>query len=108
MALLSTMGLPSAPLTGLIPLLAAVQQLAQHIPRDPTGSTCAGNSSSWANNLAGVRASFDTGLGSHPLLGTPYQGWEFAHLISEPIARFLSKNEQMSDSLKQMSYSLIC
>ena len=35
------------------------------------------------------------------------QGWEFAHLISERIARFLSKNEQMSDSLKKMSDSLI-
>ena len=29
-----------------------------------------------------------------------FQGWEFAHLISERIARFLSKNERMSDSLK--------
>ena len=29
------------------------------------------------------------------------QGWKFAHLISERIARFLSKNEQMSDSLKK-------
>ena len=36
------------------------------------------------------------------------QGWEFAHLISERIARFLSKNERMSDSLKKMSDSLIC
>ena len=35
------------------------------------------------------------------------QGWEFAHLISERIACFLSKNEQMSTSLKKMSYSLI-
>ena len=35
------------------------------------------------------------------------QGWEFAHLISERIARFLSKNERMSDSLKKMSDSLI-
>ena len=35
------------------------------------------------------------------------QGWEFAHLISEPIALFLSKNERMSDLLKKMSYSLI-
>ena len=35
------------------------------------------------------------------------QGWEFAHLISERIARFLSKNERMSDSLKKMSNSLI-
>ena len=35
------------------------------------------------------------------------QGWEFAHLISERIAHFLSKNEQMSDSLKKMSDSLI-
>ena len=31
------------------------------------------------------------------------QGWEFAHLISEQIARFLSKIERMSDSLKKMS-----
>ena len=35
------------------------------------------------------------------------QGWEFAHLISERIARFLSKNERMSASLKKMSNSLI-
>ena len=35
------------------------------------------------------------------------QGWEFAHLISQRIARFLSKNEQMSNSLKKMSDSLI-
>ena len=35
------------------------------------------------------------------------QGWDFAHLISERIARFLSKNELMSDSLKKMSESLI-
>ena len=28
-------------------------------------------------------------------------GWEFAHLISERIARFLSKNERISDSLKK-------
>ena len=35
------------------------------------------------------------------------QGWEFAHLIPERIARFLSKNEQMSDSLKKMIHSLI-
>ena len=27
------------------------------------------------------------------------QGWEFAHYISERIARFLPKNERMSDSL---------
>ena len=27
------------------------------------------------------------------------QGWEFAHLFSEPNTGFLSKNEQMSDSL---------
>ena len=37
-----------------------------------------------------------------------YQGWEFAHLISERIAGFLSKKERMSDSLKKMSDSLIC
>ena len=36
------------------------------------------------------------------------QGWEFAHLISEQIACFLSKNERRSDSLKKMSDSLIC
>ena len=35
------------------------------------------------------------------------QGWEFAHLISKRIARFLSKNERMSDWLKKMSNSLI-
>ena len=35
------------------------------------------------------------------------QGWEFAYLISEWITRFLSKNEQMSYSLKKMSDSLI-
>ena len=35
------------------------------------------------------------------------QGWEFAHLISERIDHFLSKNEQMSASLKKMSNSLI-
>ena len=35
------------------------------------------------------------------------QGWEFAHLISERIARFLSKTEWMIDSLKKMSDSLI-
>ena len=29
------------------------------------------------------------------------QGWEFAHLFSERIARFLPKNEQMSDLLKK-------
>ena len=39
-------------------------------------------------------------------LYTLFQGWEFAHLISEQIARFLSKNERMSDSLKKMSDSL--
>ena len=37
----------------------------------------------------------------------PTQDWEFAHLISERIARFLSKNEQMSNSLIKMSDSLI-
>ena len=36
------------------------------------------------------------------------QGWEFAHRFSERIARFLPKNERMSDSLKKMSDSLIC
>ena len=32
---------------------------------------------------------------------TIYQGWEFAHRISERIARFLPKNEQISDLLKK-------
>ena len=36
------------------------------------------------------------------------QGWEFAHWFSGRIARFLPKNERMSDSLKKMSDSLIC
>ena len=31
---------------------------------------------------------------------TVTQGWEFAHRFSERIARFLPKNEQMSNSLK--------
>ena len=31
------------------------------------------------------------------------QGWEFAHLISERIARFLSKNERMSEFLALVS-----
>ena len=35
------------------------------------------------------------------------QGWEFAHRFSERIARFLPKNERMSDLLKKMSDSLI-
>ena len=35
------------------------------------------------------------------------QGLEFAHRFSERIARFLQKNEQMSDSLKKTSDSLI-
>ena len=35
-------------------------------------------------------------------------GWEFAHWVSEQIARFLRKNEQMSDSLKKTSNLLIC
>ena len=35
------------------------------------------------------------------------QGWEFARRFSERIACFLRKNEQMSDSLKKMSNSLI-
>ena len=33
------------------------------------------------------------------------QGWEFAHRISERIARFLLKNERMGDLLKKMSDS---
>ena len=37
-----------------------------------------------------------------------HHGWDFAHLFSERIARFLPKNEQMSDSLKKISNSLIC
>ena len=39
-----------------------------------------------------------------------FQGWEFAHLFSKRIARFLPKKEQMSDSLKkneQFTHSLI-
>ena len=36
------------------------------------------------------------------------QGWDFAHRFSERIAGFLRKNEQMSDSLKKTSDSLIC
>ena len=41
---------------------------------------------------------------------SPEQGWdwEFAQQFSERIARFLPKNEQMSDSLKKTSDSLIC
>ena len=35
------------------------------------------------------------------------QGWIFAHRFSERIARFLPKNERMSDLLKKMSNSLI-
>ena len=75
MALLTTMGQPSAPMTRIMTLtLPAVQYLAQHIHQDPTGSTPAGNSSSWAKNLAGVRDLIYTGFGLlHPLLGTPYQ-----------------------------------
>ena len=42
-----------------------------------------------------------------PVPAARAQGWEFAHLISERIAHFLSKNERMSDSLKKMSDSLI-
>ena len=68
MALLTTMGQPSALMTRIMTLtLAAVQQLAPHIPRDPTGSTPVGSSSSWAKSLAGVRALFFTGLGPLPL-----------------------------------------
>ena len=36
-----------------------------------------------------------------------FQDWEFAHLFSERIAGFLPKSEQMSDSLKKVSDSLI-
>ena len=69
MALLTTMGQPSALMTRIMTLmaLAAVQQLAPIIPRDPTGSTPVGSSSSWAKSLAGVRALFFTGLGPLPL-----------------------------------------
>ena len=42
-----------------------------------------------------------------PVPAARAQGWEFAHLISERIAHFLSKNEQMSDLLKKMSDLLI-
>ena len=35
------------------------------------------------------------------------QGWEFTHQFSKRIARFLPKNERMSNSLKKMSDSLI-
>ena len=35
------------------------------------------------------------------------QGWQIAHRFSERIARFLPKNERMSDSLKKTSDSLI-
>ena len=42
-----------------------------------------------------------TGLFPCPRQGMmlPNQGWEFAHLTYKQIARFLSKNERMSDSL---------
>ena len=36
-----------------------------------------------------------------------FQGWEFAHLISKQITRFLSKNERMSDSLKKICSFLV-
>ena len=36
------------------------------------------------------------------------QGGEFAHRFSTRIARFLPKNEKMSDLLKKMNDSLIC
>ena len=35
------------------------------------------------------------------------QGWEFAHLISERIARFLSKNERFAQNNEQFTHSLI-
>ena len=51
------------------------------------------------------------GKRSRKYLGYQYrrwkQGWEFAHRFSECISRFLPKNEQMSDSLKKISDSLI-
>ena len=37
-----------------------------------------------------------------------FQGWEFAHRVSERIAHFFAKNEQMSDSLKKMSDLRLC
>ena len=33
------------------------------------------------------------------------QGWEFAHQFSKRIARFLPKNERMSDSLKNERFA---
>ena len=36
-----------------------------------------------------------------------HKGWDFAHRFSEQIARFLHKNERMSDLLKKTSNSLI-
>ena len=38
---------------------------------------------------------------------TSDQGWEFAHRISERIARFMPKNERMSHSIKNISDALI-
>ena len=39
-----------------------------------------------------------------------FQGWEIAHRFSEQIARFLQKNERMSESLKneRFAHLLIC
>ena len=53
----------------------------------------------WARRALGVGQTF--------LQLTFNQNWEFAHLISEQMARFLSKNEGMSDLLKKISNSLI-
>ena len=36
-----------------------------------------------------------------------FQGWEFAHLISERIARFLSKNERFAQKNERFTHSLI-
>ena len=35
------------------------------------------------------------------------QGWEFAHLISERIARFLSKNERFTQKNERFTHLLI-
>ena len=53
------------------------------------------------------KSSMNTNLMVASLFTRIYQGWEFAHLISERIARLLSKNERMSHLLKKMRDSLI-
>ena len=50
---------------------------------------------------------FSPNLGQCPCSKYPYQGWEFSHRFSERIACFLRKNEEMSNSLKKTSDSLI-